>query len=179
MTTPIEAMKMALVDAKKLHESLEPEDWCGDVPMLNLTNRIITALTQAIEQMAKAEPVAWLIYTDNQNLHKLDPNRECSWLAFDIEQFKYTAAKTLMITATSPLYLHPAPAVPEGWQPIETAPKTGRHLAVMRNGVISVILWLNADHPYADESGWYEQWNFDSVEPTHWMPLSAAPEAPK
>lgn len=62
------------------------------------------------------------------------------------------------------------------WQPIETAPKTGRHLARMKDGAMSVIVWLSADHPDADGAGWYEHWQFDPVEPTHWMPL---PQPPK
>ena len=57
------------------------------------------------------------------------------------------------------------------WQPIETAPKIGRCLATMKTGAISVIVWLDADHPAVDEAGWYEHWHFDPVEPTHWMPL--------
>lgn len=66
-----------------------------------------------------------------------------------------------------------------GWRPIETAPKWGssRHLAVMKNGTMAIIVWLDADHPDVDEAGWYEHWGFDPVEPTHWMPLPMAPNA--
>ena len=64
---------------------------------------------------------------------------------------------------------------PYQWQPIETAPKVGAHLAYTkgnnRNQRPYVIVWLDADHPDADGAGWYEHWNFDPVEPTHWMPL--------
>lgn len=62
------------------------------------------------------------------------------------------------------------------WQPIETAPKIGKHLATMKNGAVSVIVWLDADHPDADEAGWYEHWHFDPVEPTHWQRLPAQPK---
>ena len=62
------------------------------------------------------------------------------------------------------------------WQPIETAPKIGRFLATMKTGAISVIVWLDADHHAVDEAGWYEHWNFDPVEPTHWMPLPTPPK---
>lgn len=71
-----------------------------------------------------------------------------------------------------------ANCVPQ-WQPIETAPKIGAHLAFELNSEIGrrpyVIVWLDADHPDADGAGWYEHWNFDPVEPTHWMPLPSSP----
>ena len=70
----------------------------------------------------------------------------------------------------------PTPPVSEDrWQPIETAPKYGRFLAVMPSGVMSVIVWLEASHPDADGEGWYEHWKFNPVDPTHWMPLPKAP----
>jgi len=70
------------------------------------------------------------------------------------------------------LYANPAP-IPEGWQPIETAPKVGCHLAFDSRPHTHpyVIVWLDAEHPDADEAGWHEHWSFDPVEPTHWMPL--------
>lgn len=65
------------------------------------------------------------------------------------------------------------------WQPIETAPKIGAHLAIdIPNDCARrpyVIVWLDADHPNANGAGWYEHWSFDPVEPTHWMPLPKAP----
>lgn len=66
------------------------------------------------------------------------------------------------------------------WQPIETAPKTGAHLAIDIPNDCGrrpyVIVWLDADHPDADGAGWYEHWSFDPVGPTHWLPLPAAPK---
>ena len=71
----------------------------------------------------------------------------------------------------------PTPPVSEDrWQPIETAPKYGRFLAVLPSGVMTVVVWLEASHPDADGEGWYEHWKFDPVDPTHWMPLPKAPE---
>lgn len=62
------------------------------------------------------------------------------------------------------------------WQPIETAPKDGRgFLAYEKDKRPFVALWLDAEHPDVDEAGWYEHWNFDPVEPTHWMPLPEPP----
>lgn len=62
------------------------------------------------------------------------------------------------------------------WQPIETAPKDGAFLACEENKRPYVALWLGMDHPRVDESGWYEHWTFDPVNPTHWMPLPAPPK---
>lgn len=78
-------------------------------------------------------------------------------------------------------YLYAFPPSPEQqWQPIETAPKTGAHLAIDIPNDCGrrpyVIVWLDADHPDADGAGWYEHWSFDPVEPTHWLPLPAAPK---
>ena len=82
------------------------------------------------------------------------------------------------------------------WQPIETAPKDGRKIIVRylnRNGLNRTVFasWLTdeeAAESDADgvglEGGWYERidnWSdFTQVaihegEPTHWMPLPAAP----
>ena len=69
------------------------------------------------------------------------------------------------------------PPIPEPkWRSIESAPKVGAHLAWEDGKRPYVIVWLDADHPDADGAGWYEHWNFDPVNPTHWLPL---PEAPK
>lgn len=80
---------------------------------------------------------------------------------------------------------HPAPAVPEGWQPIETAPKDGTKVLLARIGRNEagkdLGIW------WACKGFWSARWNNwnDGCEPcglagpTHWMPLPAAPEAPK
>ena len=69
------------------------------------------------------------------------------------------------------------------WQPIETAPRDGTHILVLMEGAVIEAWW---------ETG-FEEWlgNWDCVtlpshgcgccyssnaEPTHWMPLPAAPE---
>ena len=87
----------------------------------------------------------------------------------------------------------PAPAAQE-WQPIETAPKTGRTLllgypngagkwrTVRGKWISDAYIEQNWEEPDDAEAGWYET----SVEaedvpscwlitPTHWMPLPAAP----
>ena len=88
-----------------------------------------------------------------------------------------------------------APSVPQ-WRPIETAPKTGRKIIVAytnRNVKSRTVMarWLTdeqAAETDADgvglEGGWYEcidNWDdytevaIHEGEPTHWMPLPAAP----
>jgi len=67
-------------------------------------------------------------------------------------------------------------AVLEGWQPIETAPKDGSRVLTYRSGFLEnmAVAWysmnLDAWLP-VNGSAW--------PEPTHWMPLPAAPSAPK
>ena len=64
------------------------------------------------------------------------------------------------------------------WQPIDTAPKDGKPFLAAptkKNHSIFVAIWLDADHPDVDEAGWYDHWNFDPVEFTHWMPLPHKP----
>jgi len=66
------------------------------------------------------------------------------------------------------------------WQPIETAPKDGRGILLFyypKQGM-AFAFW-------ADEA-WFEcspclgiEKVFDEVKPTHWMPLTPAPEPPK
>ena len=88
-------------------------------------------------------------------------------------------------------------AVPAGWQPIETAPKTGAKLIAWylnRNGKARTVMarWLTdeqAAETDADgvglEGGWYEcidNWDdytevaIHEGEPAYWMPLPAAPQ---
>lgn len=90
----------------------------------------------------------------------------------------------------------PAPQAP-AWQPIETAPKDGRKLILAyrnRNNKARTVMarWLTdeeAAETDADgvglEGGWYEcidNWDdytevaIHEGEPSHWMPLPAAPQ---
>lgn len=86
---------------------------------------------------------------------------------------------------------------PSVWEPIETAPKTGRKVILFymnRNNLPRTVMarWLTdeqAAETDADdvglEGGWYEcidNWDdytevaIHEGEPTHWMPLPAAPQ---
>ena len=65
------------------------------------------------------------------------------------------------------------PAVPEGWQPIETAPMD---VAVLLYGAKRLELCVGMHH---SRDGWVtdttSEWA-SMYPPTHWMPLPAAPE---
>lgn len=105
-------------------------------------------------------------------------------------------AQDLLMGAVTALRERLASA-PDGWQPIETAPKTGRKVILFylnRNNLPRTVMarWLTdeeAAETDADgvglEGGWYEcidNWDdytevaIHEGEPTHWMPLPAAPQ---
>lgn len=71
--------------------------------------RIMDNLIVAIEEMEKAEPVAWDIrWKDDDSRNAVKNVPQCAGDQYAV-----------------PLYLHPAPAIPEGWQlvPIESTKK--------------------------------------------------------
>ncbi|MDD5385363.1 MAG: hypothetical protein PHG89_10850 [Gallionella sp.] len=62
-----------------------------------------------------------------------------------------------------------APRIPEGWQPIETAPRDGTTLLLSTpKGRIASGDWSLAYGVWS--------WPYVMVEPTHWMPSPAAPK---
>jgi len=59
------------------------------------------------------------------------------------------------------------------WQPIETAPKDGRHIfCFLHDGLISEV-WWQRDSLDGTEY-WQDYWDSEP-KPTHWMPLPAPP----
>jgi hypothetical protein len=83
-----------------------------------------------------------------------------------------------------------------GWQPIETAPKDGTSILILRGETIPDIPLIEvasySDGAAAEELGYREfakygawmVWNapdnwylVDVAEPTHWMPLPETPDA--
>jgi hypothetical protein len=59
------------------------------------------------------------------------------------------------------------------WQRISTAPKDGKNILIY-DGFISVGYWLDGAHSWNDGNWWVEGGQI-TVDPTHWMPLPAAP----
>ena len=158
-----------------------------------MTDLVKAALEQALEALELADyhltpninisaklqqPIANLKDAIEQQEWKPDPN----W-----------------ISALEKLMPHPAPTTAPGWQPIETAPKTGRTVLLgyfnslgnwrtMRGQWFSKEAiaegWesIEDDDP-AELEGWYETSveaddvpNCWRTEPTHWMPLPTLPE---
>lgn len=60
-----------------------------------------------------------------------------------------------------------------GWQPISTAPKDVRCLIGWRNGAqyTCIATYVAHDEMWVGDNG------FGCIEPTHWQPLPAPPEA--
>lgn len=73
------------------------------------------------------------------------------------------------------------------WQPIESAPKDGTHILVVRAGEneIEITEWCTQEHfrwEHVKDDLWrkipekpYEFWNGNGHRATHWMPLPAPP----
>ena len=60
-----------------------------------------------------------------------------------------------------------------GWQPIETAPKTRKHILAIKGKTIKIVAW----YPVLKEWGNPQEWGDDGTwKPTHWMPLPEPPE---
>ena len=62
-----------------------------------------------------------------------------------------------------------SPQIPEGWQPIETAPKNGSTILLTDGDVIA-------------DGGWRAKcwaWPYTYRNPTHWMPAPPTPQLPK
>lgn len=71
------------------------------------------------------------------------------------------------------------------WQPIETAPKTGRHILVCRNydpgfGYCDGEWQKGMTVAHWFDDGFYPSWCDDEclepIDVTHWMPLPAPPK---
>lgn len=75
------------------------------------------------------------------------------------------------------------PAVPEGWQPIETAPKDGTRFLATGGGLaneIEVASWNDRVGAWNTESYTLEDWDNQTEgysRPAHWMPLPKPPVA--
>lgn len=197
--TLIEAAKQAL-DA--LHRSVErmvfAEPWSSAEIDIEVAKKAMTDLRAAIEAAEKQEPV------DDELL----PCPFCGGAA-GIERYGDRCTSTIYECGSCGCKLetceefnhgaiwntrHPAPAVPQGWQPIETAPKTGRTILLgyvnshgnwrtLRGQWFSEEAILDWEEPDDFEAGWYETSveaddppNCWLTEPTHWMPLPAAPK---
>jgi hypothetical protein len=71
-------------------------------------------------------------------------------------------------------YLAALPAAPQGWRPIETAPKE-----IDPNILVSDGKEIWADWWSDDDEDWWNVVANDMPRPTHWMPLPAAPKSPR
>lgn len=58
------------------------------------------------------------------------------------------------------------------WQPIKTAPKDGTHILTCGDGYIVVAMWFVY---HGGRSQWETVDGESEIDPTHWMPLPAAP----
>ena len=145
----IEAMKQALRALIKVTSAVSSEH------VGLLVEEPIADLRAAIAELENAEPVAYVCGTYAGRFIVGPVNG-------------VTVLPDGMALYAAP----PAPAIPAGWQPIETAPKDCR------------ILIGRVGHPWVFSAWWndrHEHWATGPspmdffAEPTHWMPLPKAP----
>jgi len=122
------------------------------------------ALTQALEALEAARPSvldtlfeARKLYTATYKPHRLQAAQD------DLD--RVTAAIAACRAAL---------AQPDGWQPIETAPKDGRWILITNGANLENCYWdggMHRAYPWRNRggNGWLAEW------PTHWMPIPAGP----
>ena len=137
----------------------------GDGAMKNRHLAAIAALEA--ETGEPVAPYAWCIASTNSADWCFAAERS------GVELNAFMMDKDCVKTPAFPLYTTPPPAVPQ-WLPIESAPKNGTSVLVISKGVLwpSVAYFCNNHWYWSTSAGW-------AGFPTHWMPLPAAPEAPK
>lgn len=125
------------------------------------------------------EPVTWLIerHAFSVSPHGQDAEGN-SWLEEAHEPGEqgsfavYTEQQVRALRAGVKDSLTVAPAVPQGWKPIESAPKDGSEILLMsQKGRVANGCWMTANNRCG---AWL--WAYIKQEPTHWMPL---PQLPK
>lgn len=161
----------------KLAKKVSPDGWlCGPYAVEEYTRLLVAVLG------AQQKPVAILQLPDPED------DRDGPWFSLD----DYLQLRAL--PAGTKLFAAPVlPIVPEGWQPIETAPE----------GVLVVVSWIDADDgearhnfDYLEDGVWsnyfneHEHYMIAGVArgrsedapythwtplPPHWSPLPAAP----
>lgn len=192
---PAEADERAGVDLEAIYQAIvQWDEGGGKRSRRELARRIVRlhAYQEALSSrpVQGGEPVAWIRYEWNKSGAKS--------LAFE-KPAELPLADEARGVVYEPLFaaLSSAPAR-EQWQPIETAPKDGRKLLLTyknSSGLPRIVVggWVT-DEEAAEtdedgvglEAGWYEridnwgdyyQVSINEGEPTHWMPLPAAPGA--
>lgn len=140
-----------------------------------MTEELTWATCQPWETLTASEKAASLIEELEATAERLTQHSNSP-----LDGLLHEAANVLRELTAAPAQpdpLHVANERGEGWQPIETAPKTNRSILVWcpeRRNIFQVC-WGGFD-------GWLYFGPFThSVyeNPTHWMPLPAPPAAPK
>lgn len=163
-----------------------PEDWFSNLPKEGWV-RFVPAASQALAAQQVPSPSYDELWQAMQDVE--------TWAAtlptFSVvEEGGFEACVSNIIRAIKLAAAPQVPAVPQ-WLPIETAPKDGSHLILACNGESFIGFWFelpfkefrDVDGFYVGqqdaEANWLRIADGDQCEPTHWMPLPAAPGAPQ
>lgn len=151
-----DALKLAL---EALEQVNAPKQWPFAVKQD--TRRAIEALRAALAAPQPAAPAQVEVFSE----HDKGILRDLEAMAADKSSGFWP-----QILAVGSLRIIKRLAAPQ-WQPIETAPKDGSEILLCsKKGRIANGVWMTA----TDRVGaWL--WPYIKVEPTHWMPLPAAP----
>ena len=140
-------------------------------------NELRAALAERGAKLAaleKQEPMAWLVYANGSHRY--------STLTFDVSKVPdiYVGGDVVALYAAAG-----AAPVPEGWQPIETAPKDGLPFRAYSKDLIDLdfnpngsveCCWDGAEFVGCVWDGQQDAWYGKAISPTHWMLLPAAPK---
>lgn len=153
MTDPIEAAVLAL-DAEF------DKDPDNDPSSHQLVRTVIDAYTKAVSENA----VAWkAIHPEGIEYGKGIFDKEDA----DVIDMIKEAGLDLR-----PLFAAPQPAVPDGWRPIETAPKNGTRLLLLATINGKPIQYIGGFDPHWSGQIWVsENPKISGYKPNKWMPL--------
>lgn len=139
--------------------------------------------------MPKFEPVAWLRDTLDGGLSTMT---DCCtnvvkeiWLKANPKNVeRYTAPLYTLDQLTEAYEAGKRDAIPE-WQPIETAPKDGTAFRAYADELVDLdfnpcgsveAVWNGEEFIGCVWNGQQDTWYGKAINPTHWMPLPAAPK---
>jgi hypothetical protein len=151
------------------------------VAMVKGSSEITPLFAAPPAPVVRVKPLVW--NNNGSQYYAYCRTTTLTWIAKNSDEKKAREAERTDLILSALESAPPAPAVPAGWLPIETAPKDGTYIDVWtRNGE------RVTDAKWEVKKNRWVHWGFSNFDnmcfvrldsfPTHWMPLPAVPEAP-